>query len=200
MMRCPACQSENRNDAQFCSACGASMGLVCPTCGNPVARESRFCNTCGAALPFEHGKASPMQISRAIQTPAHLAERILSTRAALEGERKHVTVLFADIVDSTRLVENLDSEEAAGLLEPCLDVMIDCVHCYEGTVTRVVGDGIVVLFALRWLRKITPSGPAMLLSRSKVQYTISPARHVFVPQCHCRSELDSTPARSSSRQ
>ncbi len=79
-------------------------------------------------------------------TPNHLAERILSSRHALEGERKHVTMLFADIKGSTALIENLDPEEAAGHLGPALSAMMDAVHRYEGTVNRVQGDGIMALF------------------------------------------------------
>jgi class 3 adenylate cyclase/tetratricopeptide (TPR) repeat protein len=79
-------------------------------------------------------------------TPTHLAERILSSRHALEGERKHVTMLFADIKGSTALIENLDPEEAARHLSPALSAMMDAVHRYEGTVNRVQGDGIMALF------------------------------------------------------
>ena len=79
-------------------------------------------------------------------TPEHLAERILNSRHALEGERKHVTMLFADIKGSTELIEELDPEDAAGRLNPALSTMIDAVHRFEGTVNRVQGDGIMALF------------------------------------------------------
>ena len=79
-------------------------------------------------------------------TPAYLAEKILTSRAALEGERKQVTVLFADLKGSTELIEGLDPEEARQLLDPALHVMMDAVHRYEGTVNQVLGDGIMALF------------------------------------------------------
>src|SRR5215475_1560821 len=79
-------------------------------------------------------------------TPAYLAEKILASRAALEGERKQVTVLFADLKGSTELIEGLDPEEARQLLDPALHVMMDAVHRYEGTVNQVLGDGIMALF------------------------------------------------------
>jgi class 3 adenylate cyclase len=79
-------------------------------------------------------------------TPAYLAEKILTSRAALEGERKQVTVLFADLKGSTELIEGLDPEEARRLLDPALHVMMDAVHRYEGTVNQVLGDGIMALF------------------------------------------------------
>src|SRR5215510_5450131 len=79
-------------------------------------------------------------------TPPYLAEKILTARRALEGERKQVTVLFADLKGSTELIEGLDPEEARTLLDPALHVMMDAVHRYEGTVNQVLGDGIMALF------------------------------------------------------
>ena len=79
-------------------------------------------------------------------TPPYLAEKILTSRSALEGERKQVTVLFADLKGSTELIEGLDPEEARQLLDPALHVMMDAVHRYEGTVNQVLGDGIMALF------------------------------------------------------
>jgi class 3 adenylate cyclase len=79
-------------------------------------------------------------------TPSYLAEKILTSRSALEGERKQVTVLFADLKGSTALIEGLDPEEARRLLDPALHLMMDAVHRYEGTVNQVLGDGIMALF------------------------------------------------------
>jgi class 3 adenylate cyclase len=79
-------------------------------------------------------------------TPPHLAEKILAARPALEGERKQVTVFFADIKDSTRLIEGLDPEAAQQLLDPALHLMMDAVHRFEGTVNQVLGDGVMALF------------------------------------------------------
>src|SRR5262249_19508883 len=79
-------------------------------------------------------------------TPPYLAEKILTARSALEGERKHVTVLFADLKGSTELIRDLDPEAAQTLLDPALHAMMDAVHRYEGTVNQVLGDGIMALF------------------------------------------------------
>jgi class 3 adenylate cyclase len=79
-------------------------------------------------------------------TPKHLAERILTSKAALEGERKHVTVLFADLKGSMELLANRDPEEARKILDPVLEQMMEAVHRYEGTVNQVMGDGIMALF------------------------------------------------------
>ena len=89
--------------------------------------------------------SAPAPASR-VSTPAYLAEKILATRAALEGERKQVTVLFADLKGSTELIAGLDPEEARTLLDPALHVMIEAVHRYEGTVNQLLGDGIMALF------------------------------------------------------
>ncbi len=79
-------------------------------------------------------------------TPPHLTEKILASRAALEGERKQVTILFADLKDSTELIRDLDPEAAQQLLDPALRHMMEAVHRYEGTVNQVLGDGIMALF------------------------------------------------------
>jgi class 3 adenylate cyclase len=79
-------------------------------------------------------------------TPPYLAEKILTSRSALEGERKHVTVLFADIKDSTELIKDLDPEDAQKLLDPAIHIMMEAVHRFEGTVNQVLGDGLMSLF------------------------------------------------------
>jgi class 3 adenylate cyclase/tetratricopeptide (TPR) repeat protein len=94
-----------------------------------------------AAVP-----ASPQERPPLDYTPKHLAEKILTARATLEGERKQVTVFFADIKDSTRLIEGLDPEAAQQLLDPAIHLMMDAVHRFEGTVNQVLGDGIMALF------------------------------------------------------
>ena len=96
-----------------------------------------------ASAPVPVGAPAP---APRVSTPAYLAEKILATRAALEGERKQVTVLFADLKGSTELIAGLDPEEARTLLDPALHVMIEAVHRYEGTVNQLLGDGIMALF------------------------------------------------------
>jgi hypothetical protein len=92
-------------------------------------------------------------------TPPYLAEKILTSRSALEGERKQVTVLFADIKDSTELINDLDPEAAQQLLDPALHIMMDAVHRFEGTVNQVLGDGIMALFGAPWPMRTTPCAP-----------------------------------------
>src|SRR5467141_876906 len=98
------------------------------------------------APPATSPSASTQDRAPLSYTPSYLAEKILTSRSALEGERKQVTVLFADLKGSTELIEGLDPEEARKLLDPALHVMMDAVHRYEGTVNQVLGDGIMALF------------------------------------------------------
>ena len=92
--------------------------------------------------------AAPARQDRAplAYTPPHLTDKILAARPALEGERKQVTVLFADLKDSTELIRGLDPEAAQQLLDPAIHIMMDAVHRFEGTVNQVLGDGIMALF------------------------------------------------------
>jgi class 3 adenylate cyclase/tetratricopeptide (TPR) repeat protein len=97
------------------------------------------------ARPFASSTATAPRVPLSY-TPLHLTEKILDARHSLEGERKQVTVLFADIKDSTELIRDLDPEAAQQLLDPALHRMMDAVHRYEGTVNQVLGDGIMALF------------------------------------------------------
>src|SRR6185436_9494056 len=99
-----------------------------------------------STLPATAAHAAPTTLAPRTYTPAYLAEQILTSRSALEGERKQVTVLFADIKDSTELIRDLDPEAAQQLLDPALRHMMEAVHRYEGTVNQVLGDGIMALF------------------------------------------------------
>jgi class 3 adenylate cyclase len=106
-----------------------------------------FWTDASAAAPPASAAATPAPDQAPLTyTPQHLAEKILTSRAALEGERKQVTVLFADIKDSTELIKDLDPEAAQRLLDPVIHIMMDAVHRFEGTVNQVLGDGIMALF------------------------------------------------------
>jgi class 3 adenylate cyclase/tetratricopeptide (TPR) repeat protein len=142
-VKCPRCQSDNREGIRFCEECGNRLALTCANCGAEMLPDKRFCGSCGTpvAPPPVERYASPQGY-----TPKHLAEKILTTRATLEGERKQVTVLFADLKGSMELLADRDPEEARKLLDPVLERMMEGVHRYEGTVNQVMGDGIMALF------------------------------------------------------
>jgi class 3 adenylate cyclase/tetratricopeptide (TPR) repeat protein len=147
-MQCSKCQHENPAVARFCNDCGAMLEATCPQCGQVNPPGSRFCNGCGERLAgADPPPASPQPTpSPRTYTPQHLAERIISSRSALEGERKQVTVLFADLKGSMELLADRDPEEARRILDPVLERMMEAVHRYEGTVNQVMGDGIMALF------------------------------------------------------
>ena len=146
-MRCPQCQQDNPAEARFCNGCGARFQLACPSCSHVNPCGSRFCNGCGTKLGEQPAaSAEPRFSSPESYTPKHLAEKILTSKAALEGERKQVTVLFADLKSSMDLFSNRDPEEARTLLDPILERMMEAVHHYEGTVNEVRGNGIMALF------------------------------------------------------
>src|SRR2546426_845849 len=142
-MKCSRCQAENDAGARFCEDCGARLEAACPSCGTPVTPGKKFCRSCGAALTTEPARRFTSPES---YTPKHLAEKILTSRAALEGERKQVTVLFADLKTSMELLADRDPEAARKILDPVLEHMMEAVHRYEGTVNQVMGDGIMALF------------------------------------------------------
>jgi class 3 adenylate cyclase/tetratricopeptide (TPR) repeat protein len=142
-MQCPRCQAENLLGTRFCGQCAALLAAVCASCGASNPTGNKFCGHCAAPLdkPVQPRFASPESY-----TPKHLAEKILTSKAALEGERKLVTVLFADLKGSMELLADRDPEEARKLLDPVLERMMETVHHYEGTVNQVMGDGIMALF------------------------------------------------------
>jgi class 3 adenylate cyclase len=142
-MRCPRCQQENRPGRRFCSECGGSLALACPSCGFSNEPGEKFCGGCGTSLLTP---SAPRFAAPESYTPKHLAERIINSKAALEGERKQVTVLFADLKGSMELLADRDPEEARKLLDPVIEHMMEAVHRYEGTVNQVMGDGIMALF------------------------------------------------------
>ena len=145
-MQCPRCQAENREARRFCGECGLSFASTCPSCGFPNEGSEKFCGGCGRSLTSSAASAEPKFQSPHVYTPKHLAEKILTSRSALEGERKQVTVLFADLKGSMELLADRDPEDARKLLDPVLERMMEAVHRYEGTVNQVMGDGIMALF------------------------------------------------------
>ncbi len=162
-MQCPQCQAENREGRRFCGECGASLASACPSCGFSNEPGEKFCGGCGQ--PLIGDAAAPAQYaSPETYTPKYLAERILTSKTSLEGERKQVTVLFADLKGSMELLADRDPEDARALLDAVLDRMMEAVHRYEGTVNQVMGDGVMKIICSvlmsRW-----PSCSPFLISR-----------------------------------
>src|SRR5215472_7607777 len=139
-MQCLSCKTDNPPDAGFCEQCGSKLEVVCPACKAAVSPNARFCKKCGTAVapsaPASGKKSSDGRI------------RIDDTTAfeKVDGERKTVTMLFADIKGSMELIEELDPEEARAIVDPALKLMMEAVQRYSGYVAQSTGDGIFALF------------------------------------------------------
>lgn len=150
-MKCPRCQLDSPPGMKFCGHCGARLGAACPQCGKENPPEFRFCGECGSPLPgASPGLPNPEPArpvsTLQIYTPPHLAGQILQTRAALEGERKQVTVLFCDLVGSTVMADRLGPEAMHLLLNRFFELALGEIHRYEGTINQFLGDGFMALF------------------------------------------------------
>ena len=142
-MNCPHCGQQNLSQAKFCGECGAALARACSQCGTAIAPGAKFCIECGAPVATAPPASAP---SPDRDTPRHLSEKILTSRSAIEGERKQVTVLFADLKGSMELIADRDPEEARQILDPVLALMMEATHYYEGTVSQVMGDGMLAIF------------------------------------------------------
>lgn len=143
-MKCQSCKHENRAQAKFCEQCGTTLELKCASCGAGLRAEAKFCDSCGHAVSAEID--STPDSPTIATTPRHIADAIRRDHSAMEGERRIVTVLFADAVGHTSISEQLDPEEVYGLMQGCFERMQAAVHKYEGTVNQFTGDGILALF------------------------------------------------------
>src|SRR6056297_1940205 len=143
-MKCPKCQFDNPDGAKFCNECGSKLMFMCPVCSKINPPGSKFCNECGHNLQAS-GKVTDYSRPESY-TPKFLADKILTDRSAIEGERKLVTVLFADVADYTSLSEKLDPEEVHQIMDGCFKILMDEIHKYEGTINQFTGDGVMALF------------------------------------------------------
>ncbi|WP_454736016.1 adenylate/guanylate cyclase domain-containing protein [Cupriavidus necator] len=151
-MRCTKCGFDNPAGGKFCEECGQRLAQICAQCGYESGPTAKFCGSCGVLLTKPAAVPTPAVPAPVLYTPSHLAERILAEHAAMEargqaaGERKTITALFADMAGSTALIQDLDPEEARGLIDPVVALMMEAVHHYEGYVAKCLGDGILALF------------------------------------------------------
>ncbi len=144
-MNCASCGHENPEKAKFCLECGQAIALRCSSCATELPAGAKYCLECGTptsgSTPRSHAERAPSDY-----TPKHLADKILQSKSALEGERKQVTVMFADVTRSMELAEALDPEEWHGILDGFFKILADGVHRFEGTINQYTGDGIMALF------------------------------------------------------
>jgi hypothetical protein len=140
MIKCPECQFENREGAKFCKECGAKLELACPKCDAFITPDGKFCDECGYDLS-KPTIAPPVHYSEPQSyTPRFLADKILTTRSSIEGERKLVTVLFADVANYTSISEKIDPEEVHQMMDGCFKILMDEIHRYEGTINQFTGE------------------------------------------------------------
>src|SRR5262245_20240653 len=137
-MRCSKCGAENPDHAKFCGECAVPFTRRCPSCDAENSLTTKFCIECGKPL------GSKSQSAAAVKSPIRAGTE--APDASLEGERKTVTMLFADIKSSMELIEDLDPEDARAIVDPALRLMIDAVERYGGYVAQSTGDGILALF------------------------------------------------------
>src|SRR5499427_8586705 len=149
-MLCAKCKRDNPADAQFCQGCGARLELICSACATANGLDANFCKKCGMRLPASTEipsetaqRASPLDPSSASEPAIRL---IAPHSDAIDGERKTVTALFADIKGSMELMEDLDPEEARAIVDPALKLMMNAVRRYDGYIVQSTGDGIFAIF------------------------------------------------------
>src|SRR6516165_906398 len=139
-MQCSSCKTDNPPDAAFCEQCGSKLEVVCPACKAEVSPGARFCKKCGTAI----AASGPASVKKSTDGPIRIAD--VTAAENIDGERKVVTFLFADIKGSMDLMEDLDPEEARAIVDPALKLMMEAVHHYGGYVAQPTGDGIFALF------------------------------------------------------
>jgi hypothetical protein len=145
-MRCAKCASDNREGRKFCAKCGVALAHQCARCGASNEPGEDFCGECGAALAAIAVAGASLPQAASSIPDIRITPEQPDTSTLIDGERKTVTALFADIKGSTELMEELDPEEARAIIDPALRLMIDAVHRYDGYVVQSTGDGIFALF------------------------------------------------------
>ena len=145
-MKCRKCQAENRDGIKFCEECGAPMEMECPNCSATIPLGKKFCGQCGQKLDSESPSPTIDYQRPESYTPKFMAEKILTTRSSIQGERKIVTVLFGDVAGYTSMSEKLDPEDVHQIMDGCFKILMDEIHRYEGTINQFTGDGVMALF------------------------------------------------------
>src|SRR5262245_3090654 len=146
VVTCPSCRASNDSGRRFCAECGAGLTVPCAACGAANEANVKFCGSCGIAITLPITPPDRTCASPASYPPRNLAQSILTAKGALEGERKQVTVLFADLAGSSLLAERIGPEGMYDLLNRFFELALATVHRYEGTINQFLGDGFMALF------------------------------------------------------
>lgn len=145
-IKCSNCSFANAPDSKFCENCGQPFERACPNCNKPVSSNAKFCRNCGFNLAAASDTIQARLADLEKTTPPQLQKKILTRREETEGERKLVTVLFADIVGSTALAEKLDPEDWGGIVSGAHRCVTQAIFRYEGTIAQLLGDGVLAFF------------------------------------------------------
>ena len=143
-MICKRCRTENPTEARYCRNCGASLALYCTNCQANLAADARFCMYCGQAVRVRTADDEARHSRLAAAAPHSLVEKVRT--AVISGERRVVTVLFADVVGSTTLAETIDLEKWSSLMNGAFDRITPAIYRYEGTIAHLLGDSMVAFF------------------------------------------------------
>jgi class 3 adenylate cyclase len=174
-MKCPKCQTENPATRKFCRECGAKLLLVCPNLP-----DDKFCGECGHNFK-KPKEAPPIDYSEPHSyTPKFLADKILTTRSSIEGERKQITVLFCDIFNSTPLAERLGPEAFHTFLNRFFKLALAEIHRYEGTINQFLGDGFMALFGAPIAHE--DHGRRAVLAAIRIRQGLKEKQAALVPQ------------------
>jgi class 3 adenylate cyclase len=139
---CPSCRHNNPPEANFCQHCGSRLSLICTNCQTEISPDAKFCHQCGKPTAPADNRDEAIRA----YTPKHLADQILTTRSAMQGEHKQVTVFFADIKGSMELAGQVDPEDWHAILDDFFQILAAGIHRFEGTINQYTGDGIMALF------------------------------------------------------
>jgi class 3 adenylate cyclase/tetratricopeptide (TPR) repeat protein len=145
-MKCPSCQFDNPEGMNFCGKCGGSLMTDCPACGHQNLAGSKFCTRCKGKIAHTDIVPAYARRSALEYTPRFLLERAFKYKSTLIGERKLVSVLFADVADFTTIVEKLDPEDVHEIMDDCFGILGQEIHQTGGTINQYTGDGVMALF------------------------------------------------------
>src|SRR5438093_5726738 len=148
-MLCTSCGTENRDGAKFCDACGTPLPVSCPSCGTANRPGAKFCNECGASLTGQQSVPLPAQAVPTPTTPTEQPTQVASPSVAShmpEAERRQLTVMFCDLVDSTKLSSQLDPEDYREVVRAYQRVCTEVITRFDGHIAQYLGDGLLVYF------------------------------------------------------
>ncbi len=150
-MTCPKCQHENREGAKFGDECGTKLQLLCPNCGSELRTQAKFCDECGAKLAAAIPTSTEVTVPTSSESlrrsvPQGLVETLRAQGGRIEGERRQVTVMFADVSGFTAMSENFNPEQITNIMKRCFNALGEVIYKYDGTIDKFMGDSIMVLF------------------------------------------------------